>query len=109
MSSKSSYTQLAKHNLAVCLLALQEMRKSYISADAAYKLFNHARTMVEKSLREAEVISTGPAVSPETRGVETTQWLDGSEDYGFASTGMLPALWAPFAGPVPDDSSADNS
>ena len=65
--------------------------------------------MVEKSLREAEVISPGPTVSPETRGIETMQWLDSSEDYGFASTGMLSALWAPFAGPVPDDFSADDS
>jgi len=109
MSAKSSSTQLAKHNLAVCLLALQEMRKSYISADAAYKLFNHARIMVEKSLREAEIISPEPAVSPETRGIETTQWLDSSEDYGFASTGILSTLWTPFAGFVVEDFSTDNS
>ncbi|RYC93523.1 hypothetical protein BFJ63_vAg3503 [Fusarium oxysporum f. sp. narcissi] len=80
------------------------MRKAYVSADAAYKLFDRARTMVEKRLREAEVISRDPTVSPETQGIETAQWLDDSEEYDFASTGMLSAFWTPFANFIPDDS-----
>lgn len=103
MSSKPSSSQLAKHNLAICLLALQEMRNSYISADAAYNLFDRARIMVEKTLREAEVVSREPTMLPETHGIRTTQWLDGSEGYDFASTGILPALWTPFAEFMPGD------
>ncbi|KAM0430339.1 hypothetical protein ACHAQK_010670 [Fusarium lateritium] len=108
-SSKSSFSQLARHNLALCLLALDEMRKSYISADAAYKLFDRARMMVEKRLREAEVVSQDPTVSPETRGIETTQWLDGSEDYDFASTGIFSSFWTPFVNLLPDDSFGNSS
>lgn len=103
-SSNLSSIQLAKNNLGLCLLALKEMRKAYVSADAGYKLFDRARTMVEKRLREAEVVSRDPTVSPETQGIETAQWLDDSEDYDFASTGMLSAFWTPFANFIPDDS-----
>ena len=55
-SSNLPSIQLAKNNLGLCLLALNEMRKAYVSADAEYKLFDRARTMVEKRLREAEVV-----------------------------------------------------
>jgi hypothetical protein len=85
------------------------MRKSYISADAAYKLFDRARIMVEKRLREGEVVSQDPTVSPETHGIETVQWLDGPEDYDFASTGILSAFWTPFANFIPDDSLESSS
>ncbi|EXL93155.1 hypothetical protein NOF04DRAFT_13988 [Fusarium oxysporum II5] len=103
-SSNLSSIQLAKNNLGLCLLALNKMQKAYFSANAAYKLFDRARTMVEKRLREAEVVSRDPTVSPETQGLETAQWLDDSEDYDFASTGMLSASWTPFANFIPDDS-----
>jgi hypothetical protein len=108
-SSKSSFSQLARHNLALCLLALDEMRKSYISADAAYKLFDRARIMVEKRLREGEVVSQDPTVPPEARGIETAQWLDGSEDYDFASTGIFSSCWTPFINSLPDDSFRNSS
>lgn len=85
------------------------MRKSYISADAAYNLFDRARIMVEKTLREAEVISREPTVLPETQEIKTTQWLDGSEGYDFASTGILSTLWTPFADFMPEDFSGNDS
>jgi hypothetical protein len=85
------------------------MRKSYISADAVYNLFNRAKIMVEKTLREAKVISQKPTVLPETQGIATTQWLDGSEGYDFASTGILSTLWTPFANFMPEDLSGNDS
>ncbi|RSL51447.1 hypothetical protein CEP54_011413 [Fusarium duplospermum] len=108
-SSKQSTSQLAKHNLALCMLALDEMRKSYISADAAYTLFDRARNMVEKTRREGEAISRDPTVVPETQGIESAQWLDDSEGYDFASTGIFSAFWTPFATFIPDDFSGDSS
>jgi hypothetical protein len=110
-SSKSSSGKLAKHNLALCLLALDEMRKSYVSADAAYKLFDRARIMVEKSLGEDEVVSRDPAdagtSSTEAQGIETLQWLDDSASVGheFASVGLFSALWMPFANLIPEECS----
>ncbi|KAG7110744.1 Cutinase transcription factor 1 beta like protein [Verticillium longisporum] len=41
-SSKPLTSQMGKHNLALCMLAMSELRKSYISATAAYKLFEAA-------------------------------------------------------------------
>ncbi|KAK2678663.1 hypothetical protein RAB80_007403, partial [Fusarium oxysporum f. sp. vasinfectum] len=90
-SSKSLSNKLAKHNLALCLLALDEMRKSYVSADAAYKLFDRARIMVEKSLGEDAVVSrdleAAANSSREAQGIETSEWLDDSTPVGheFAS------------------------
>ncbi|WKT42152.1 hypothetical protein QSH57_006958 [Fusarium oxysporum f. sp. vasinfectum] len=109
-SSKSLSNKLAKHNLALCLLALDEMRKSYVSADAAYKLFDRARIMVEKSLGEDAVISRdlvdAANSSREAQGIETSEWLDDSTPVGheFASVGLFSALWMPFANLIPDES-----
>ncbi|KAF5246482.1 hypothetical protein FANTH_6854 [Fusarium anthophilum] len=109
-SSKSSSGKLAKHNLALCLLALDEMRKYYVSADAAYKLFDRARIMVEKSLRNNEIFSQGSAPAAdcprEPRGVETSEWLDESASMGYdvTSVGLFSALWMPFANLIPDES-----
>ncbi|RKK31345.1 hypothetical protein BFJ67_g15276 [Fusarium oxysporum f. sp. cepae] len=109
-SSKSLSNKLAKHNLALCLLALDEMRKSYVSADAAYKLFDRARIMVEKSLGEDAVVSRDLVAaansSREAQGIETSEWLDDSTPVGheFASVGLFSALWMPFANLIPDES-----
>ncbi|KAK2923549.1 hypothetical protein FoTM2_015706 [Fusarium oxysporum f. sp. vasinfectum] len=109
-SSKSLSNKLAKHNLALCLLALDEMRKSYVSADAAYKLFDRARIMVEKSLGEDAVVSrdleAAANSSREAQGIETSEWLDDSTPVGheFASVGLFSALWMPFANLIPDES-----
>lgn len=91
------------------MLALDGMRKSYISADAAYKLFDRARSMVEKTRQKAEAASREPTAVPETQGIETTQWLDDSEGYDFASTGIFSAFWTPFATFIPDDFSGASS
>ncbi|KAF4501877.1 Cutinase transcription factor 1 beta [Fusarium agapanthi] len=92
-SSKSSSGKLAKYNLALCLLALDEMRKYYVSADAAYKLFDRARIMVEKSLRNDEIVSRGSAPAAdcprEPQGVETSEWLDESASMGYEVTSQL--------------------
>ncbi|KAF5689917.1 cutinase transcription factor 1 beta [Fusarium circinatum] len=109
-SSKSPSGKLAKHNLALCLLALYEMRKYYVSADAAYKLFDRARIMVEKSLRNDEIDSRGSAPAAdcpqEPQGVETSEWLDesASMSYDVTSVGLFSALWIPFANLIPDES-----
>ncbi|KAF5563527.1 cutinase transcription factor 1 beta [Fusarium napiforme] len=108
--SKSSSGKLAKHNLALCLLALDEMRKYYVSADAAYKLFDRARIMVEKSLRNDDIHSqvSVPAADGqrEPQGIETSEWLDDSASmsYEVASVGLFSALWMPFANLIPDES-----
>ncbi|GKU06892.1 hypothetical protein FLAG1_11146 [Fusarium langsethiae] len=103
-SSNSSYSQLAKHNLALCLLGLDQMQRSYISADAAYKLFDRGRIMVKKTLREPELAVRDLTLSRERQGIETAQWLDDSESHDLASMGMLSAFWTPFADATPDDS-----
>ncbi|KAG5764986.1 hypothetical protein H9Q72_006920 [Fusarium xylarioides] len=109
-SSTSSSGKLAKHNLALCLVALDEMRKYYVSADAAYKLFDRARIMVEKSLRNDEIVSQDSAPAAdcprEPQGVETSEWLDESASMGYevASVGLFSALWMPFANLIPDES-----
>ncbi|CRK41320.1 hypothetical protein BN1708_001722 [Verticillium longisporum] len=45
-SSKQLSSQMGKYNLALCMLAMSELRKSYISATAAYKLFEAANKKI---------------------------------------------------------------
>ncbi|KAG9497367.1 hypothetical protein J7337_010227 [Fusarium musae] len=86
------------------------MRKYYVSTDAAYKLFDHARMMVEKSLRNDDIDSQGSATAAdcfqEPQGIETSEWLDdfASMGYEVASVGLFYALWIPFANLTPDES-----
>lgn len=109
-SSKSSSGKLAKHNLSLCLLALDDMRKYYVSVNAAYKLFDRARIMVEKSLHNDKIVSQGSTSAAdcprEPQAIETSEWLDRSASLGFdvASVGLFSALWMPFANLIPDES-----
>ncbi|CZR45958.1 uncharacterized protein FPRO_11405 [Fusarium proliferatum ET1] len=109
-SSKSSSGKLAKHNLSPCLVALDDMRKYYVSINAAYKLFDRARIMVDKSLHNDEIVSQGSTSAAdclrEPQGIETSEWLDKSASLGFdvASVGLFSALWMPFADLIPDES-----
>ncbi|KFY94982.1 hypothetical protein V498_03599, partial [Pseudogymnoascus sp. VKM F-4517 (FW-2822)] len=41
--------EMGKHNLALCMLAMDELRKSYLSANAAYKLFEAAINKIENA------------------------------------------------------------
>ncbi|PNP60969.1 hypothetical protein FNYG_14307 [Fusarium nygamai] len=77
---------------------------------AAYKLFDRARIMVEKSLQNDEIVSQGFAPAADCprqpQGVETSEWLDESASMGYevASVGLLSALWMLFANLIPDES-----
>ncbi|RXG44409.1 hypothetical protein VDGE_05010 [Verticillium dahliae] len=46
-SSKELSSQMGKYNLSLCMLAMSELRKSYISATAAYKLFEAANKKID--------------------------------------------------------------
>lgn len=46
-SSKQLSSQMGKYNLSLCMLAMSELRKSYISATAAYKLFEAANQKID--------------------------------------------------------------
>lgn len=81
-----------------------------MSVNAAYKLFDRARIMVEKSLQNDEIVSRGSTSAAdclrEPQGIETSEWLDKSASLGFdvASVGLFSALQMPFANLIPDES-----
>ncbi|OBT78567.1 hypothetical protein VF21_00957 [Pseudogymnoascus sp. 05NY08] len=92
--------EMGKHNLALCMLAMDELRKSYLSADAAYKLFKAAINKIDNApLREDQRPSSPSAA--ETRisdgGVMNENiaggWPDG---YDLSTAGIIPDLWNPF-------------
>lgn len=67
-SSKPVARQMARHNLALCMLAMGELAKCFLSATAAYKLFETAIQKVEKA-RENESESEGPVSGATPDGV----------------------------------------
>ncbi|KAG7289278.1 hypothetical protein NEMBOFW57_005644 [Staphylotrichum longicolle] len=71
---------MAKHNLGLCMLAMGELGKSYISATAAYKLFETAIQKVEKA-RGCEGQASASVITdvwlPWTNGAGTCEtWMD---------------------------------
>ncbi|KPM45592.1 hypothetical protein AK830_g929 [Neonectria ditissima] len=97
-SMKPMASQMGKHNLALCMLAMGELRKSYISADAAFKLFERARGKIEKAIVLEQTPYTPLEVPPTGEG-----WEGDCEGYAIATPTLFTDLLAPFSNPVSDN------
>lgn len=99
--------EMGKHNLALCMLAMDELRKSYLSANAAYKLFEAAINKIENAPVQGDQRHSSPsptksrlsdgAVDGNIAGV----WPDG---YDLSTAGTIPDLWSPFPNMMLSDS-----
>ncbi|OBT83848.1 hypothetical protein VE02_05486 [Pseudogymnoascus sp. 03VT05] len=92
--------EMGKHNLALCMLAMDELRKSYLSANAAYKLFKAAINKIDNTpLREDQRLSSPSTAEMRLsdggvmNGSITGGWPDG---YDLSTAGIIPHLWNPF-------------
>ncbi|KFZ10912.1 hypothetical protein V502_07849 [Pseudogymnoascus sp. VKM F-4520 (FW-2644)] len=99
--------EVGKHNLALCMVAMDELRKSYLSADVAYKLFKAAINKIENApLPEDQRHSSPSAVETGLSGGA----LDGSiaggwpDGYDLSTAGIIPDLWNPFPNMMLGDS-----
>lgn len=99
--------EMGKHNLALCMLAMNELRKSYLSADAAYKLFKAAISKIENAPLHQDNRHSSPSAT-ETRLADSGAvngnilggWPDG---YDVSTAGIIPDLWSPFPNIMLDD------
>ncbi|KAL0944915.1 C6 transcription factor [Colletotrichum truncatum] len=100
-SSKPMARQMGRHNLALCMVAMDELRKPYISAEASYKLFETAINKVEHQPSPA-----GPTTSAMSDNTAVnsmfTDWPDG---YGLGSANIITDMWTPMPNAYPDSSS----
>lgn len=99
--------EMGKHNLALCMLAMDELRKSYLSADAAYKLFKAAINKIDNAPPREDQRLSSPSAA-ETRlsdgGVMNGNIADGWPDgYDLSTAGIIPDLWNPFPNTMLDD------
>jgi hypothetical protein len=114
-SSKRVARQMAQHNLGLCMLAMGELAKCYISAIAAYKLFDTAIQKVDKargSESEQQSSEAGPpppraAASSEgtlsqTSGTEPQShtWENWPEGYSTSTAGVVADVWLPWTNGV---------
>ncbi|KFY43046.1 hypothetical protein V494_02120 [Pseudogymnoascus sp. VKM F-4513 (FW-928)] len=91
---------MGKHNLALCMLAMDELRKSYLSADAAYKLFKAAINKIDNAplyedQRHSSLSATETSLADATvmEGNIARGWPEG---YDLSTAGIIPDLWNPF-------------
>lgn len=101
-SSKPMLRQMGRHNLSMCMLAMDELGKSYISAIAAHKLFETAVQRVEKK-RESEEASAGQrytSIAEEDTTVDevqpTTTWDNWPEGYSTSTASDIADVWTPW-------------
>ncbi|OBT66017.1 hypothetical protein VE03_03230 [Pseudogymnoascus sp. 23342-1-I1] len=101
--------EMGKHNLALCMLAMDELRKSYLSADAAYKLFKAAINKIDNVPLHQDQRHSPPSAAETrlsdggaTNGNIVGDWPDG---YDLSTAGIIPDLWSPFPNIMFDDSS----
>jgi hypothetical protein len=114
-SSKRVARQMGQHNLGLCMLAMGELAKCYISAIAAYKLFDTAIQKVDKargSESEQQSSEAGPpppraAASSEgtlsqTSGTEpqSQTWENWPEGYSTSTAGVVADVWLPWTNGV---------
>ncbi|KAF7546560.1 hypothetical protein G7Z17_g8355 [Cylindrodendrum hubeiense] len=104
-SLKPMTSQMGKHNLALCMLAMGELRKSYVSAGAAFKLFERAKNKIDNATIREAPLQTPPARSPVDAVPIEGNWGSYTEGYAIATPGIMSDLWAPFSTTVLDDNS----
>jgi len=110
-SSKPVARQMAKHNLGLCMLAMGELGRSYISATAAYKLFDTAIQKVEKARGcdrgqavgapdHASGLAPAVAVVGGTDGAQSDgahgMWENWPEGYLTSTAGVIADVWLPW-------------
>ncbi|KAL0775911.1 hypothetical protein CaCOL14_007198 [Colletotrichum acutatum] len=101
-SSKQMARQMGRHNLALCMVAMDEMRKSYISADASYKLFETAINKVDNAPPH-EQHQPSPAASALTP--DTTAFASWPDGYGLGTAGIISDMWSPLPNAYADNAS----
>lgn len=102
-SLKPMTCQMGKHNLALCMLAMGELRKSYVSAEAAFKLFERAKNKIERTMVREEPPRTPAEVRPAEAVPDDGNWVSYTEGYAISTPGIISDLWAPFSTLIPDD------
>ncbi|TDZ20213.1 Cutinase transcription factor 1 beta [Colletotrichum orbiculare MAFF 240422] len=103
-SSKPMARQMGRHNLALCMVAMDELRKSYISAEASYKLFETAINKVDNAPPHQDYqpspLVLASSTAPGTPGF-LAAWPDG---YGLGTANIISDMWSPVQNPYPDSS-----
>jgi hypothetical protein len=104
-SSNPMARQIAKHNLALCMLAMGELAKSYISAVAAYKLFDTAIQKVEKARRSEQALGAPSRLPPsaamdQTDGTQYASWENWPEGYSTWTASVITDVWLPWTNGV---------
>jgi hypothetical protein len=91
--------EMAKHNLGLCMLAMGELGKSYISAIAAYKLFDTAIRKVEAA-REAEQEARAPPAPSDgmqaASAFVSAPWENWPEGYSASTSSVITDVWLPW-------------
>ncbi|KZL82789.1 cutinase transcription factor 1 beta [Colletotrichum incanum] len=99
-SSKPMARQMGRHNLALCMIAMDELRKSYISAEASYKLFETAISKIENAPPYKEHQPSPAALMPDNSAFAS--WPDG---YGLETAGIISDMWSPLPNAYADNAS----
>jgi hypothetical protein len=85
-SHETIRSEMAKHNLALCMVVMDGLRDNYLAADAAYKLFDAAIQKVnsDANRRSCATGLTGATSDP------TNGWNLGGE---LSAAALLSDLW----------------
>ena len=101
-SSKPIARDMAKHNLAVCMLAMEELGNSYISATAAHKLFDTAIQKVEQARGSEQAPGTPPRLPPPVAMDQAdghpsaSSWENWPEGYSASTASVIADVWLPW-------------
>jgi hypothetical protein len=99
-SQKPMVRQMGNHNLSLCMLALEELSKSYIAANTARRLFEAAMQKADKRPQRDEAAVTAAGEEDLSIDMETStlhKWPDGC----WTSTAdILADVWTPWNGSV---------
>lgn len=106
-SSKPMSRQMGRHNLALCMVAMDELRKPYISAEASYKLFETAISKVENAPPYAEHQPSPAAIQSATtpEGAINNPFSSWPDGYGLGTAGIISDMWSPLPNACPDNTS----